>query len=72
MTVFKIIALILEFFVFYYVVVDLVLTARNARYQKLWRLKKSTLIRIDPAITRAEMCEKYVEFCIMNNCKVDF
>ena len=72
MVVFKILALLLEITVFLYVVFDLILTARNIRYQKLWRLKKSSLVRFDPAITRAELCEQYVMFCKVNNCKVDY
>ena len=72
MIIFQIIGLILELFVFLYVIIDLVLAARNTKYQKLWRLNKSTLLRIDPAITNAELCEKYVMFCKRNNCKVEF
>ena len=70
--VFEIIGFIIELFILFYVVIDLILAARNVRYQKLWRLKKSTLVRIDPTITRAELCEQYVMFCKINNCKVEF
>ena len=72
MIVFKIIAFALELFVCFYVMADLVLAARNVRYQRLWNLNKGNLIRIDPAITRAELCEQYVMFCKRNNCKVEF
>ena len=72
MIVFQIIGAIIECLMIFYVVFDLLIAARNAKYQKLWRLKKSTLLRIDPAITRAELCEEYVMFCNRNDCKVEF
>ena len=72
MIVFKIIALFIEILVTLYVICDLILAVRNKKYQKLWRLRKSTLVRIDPAITRAELCEQYVMFCKRNNCNVEY
>lgn len=69
---FEIIGLIVEIFILIYVIVDLILAARNIRYQRLWRLKKSSLVRVDPMITRAELCEEYVMFCKRNNCKVEY
>ena len=72
MTVFGVIGFIVELFILLYVIVDLISAARNIRYQKVWRLKKSSIVRIDPNITRAELCEEYVMFCKRNNCKVDF
>lgn len=41
-------------------------------YQKLWDKEKAIKIKINPNISRAELCEYYVMFCIRNNCKVDF
>ena len=72
MIAFKIIGLAVELFILLYVIADLVCVVRDNKYQKVWRLKKSTLIRIDPNITRAELCEEYVMFCLRNKCKVDF
>lgn len=72
MIVIKILGFIIELFILFYIVIDIMLSIRNQKYQKLWRLKKSTLVRIDPAITHAELCEQYVMFCKKNYCKVDF
>ena len=72
MIIFRIIGFLLELFMVFYVICDLAFAVRDAKYQKLWRLKKSSLVRIDPAITRAELCEQYVIFCKENNCRVEF
>lgn len=72
MIIFKIVSLVVEILIVLYLIIDILLTARNFRYQRLWRLKKSTLVKIDPAITRAELCEQYVMFCKKNNCQVEF
>lgn len=70
--VFDILSILAEIFIFLYVVADLILVVRNNKYQKLWNKEKATKIRIDPNISRAELCEYYVMFCIRNGCKVDF
>lgn len=70
--IFDVFCIIVEFFMFLYVVADLILTFRNNKYQKLWNKEKATRIRIDPAITRAELCEQYVMFCKRNDCLVEF
>ena len=49
-------------------IVDFMLIMRNKKYQKKWNKKKSDRLRIDPGITRAEMCEEYVYFCKKNDC----
>lgn len=59
-------------FLLFYVLVELMFTIRNFKYQKKWNAKKALYIRIDPAITRAELCEQYVMFCKRNDCKVEF
>jgi hypothetical protein len=64
--------LILNIFTFLYTIIDIALVARNDRYQKRWDNKKALRIRIDPAITRAELCELYVEFCKKYDCKVEY
>lgn len=61
-----------EAFIFLYVVVDLVFAVRNNKYQKKWNKEKAMRIKIDPAITRAELCEQYVMFCKRNDCVVEF
>jgi hypothetical protein len=55
-----------------FVVADFVLLARNIKYQVLWNKKKAKIVKIDPAITRAELCEQYVIFCKVNRCKVEY
>jgi hypothetical protein len=55
-----------------YFLADIILSIRNIKYQKKWNKEKSKRIKIDPAITRAELCEQYVMFCNRNNCKVEF
>lgn len=72
MIVIKILGLTMELFLVFYIVLDIMVSIRNQKYQKLWRLKKSSLVTIDPAITHAELCEQYVLFCRRNGVKVDF
>lgn len=64
--------LILNIFTFWYTIIGIALTARNKRYQKRWDNKKALRIKIDPAITRAELCELYVEFCKKYECVVEY
>lgn len=61
-----------QLFIFFYVLYDLILAIRDRKYQKKWDKEKAMLVRVDPAITRAELCEQYVMFCKRNNCKVDY
>lgn len=68
----KILGCIFEFLLWFFIVMGFFVTIRDAKYQKKWRLKKRTLVSMNPAISRAELCEKYVTFCIQNHCKVDF
>lgn len=72
MIIFDILVWIAEVFIFLYVFVDLIYSIRNSKYQKLWNKEKANRLRIDPAITRAELCEQYVMFCIRNSCKVEY
>ena len=68
--------LIIEFlmylFIFSFVLTDLIFAIREIKYQKKWNKEKAMRMRIDPAISRAELCEFFVMFCKRNNCKVDF
>lgn len=72
MIIFEIICALVEGFIFCYVVADLILAVRNNKYQKKWNREKANRIRIDPNITKAELCEQYVMFCKRNGCKVEF
>lgn len=59
-------------FVFIYFFSDLIIALRNRKYQKIWNQKKAIYLKIDPNITRSQLCEQYVMFCKKNNCKVEF
>lgn len=72
MNIVDIVVWIAEAFIFLYVFADLICSVRNRKYQKLWNNEKAMRLKIDPAITRAELCEFYVMFCMRNNCKVEF
>lgn len=67
-----IIEFLMYLFMLFYCVFQLILNIRNIKYQKKWNEEKAKRIKIDPAITRAELCEQYVMFCLRNNCKVEF
>ena len=45
---------------------------RKRKYQKLWNREKTLRSKCKPTITKAELCEYYVMFCLRNDCKVDF
>jgi hypothetical protein len=70
--VFDILGVVVEIFIFLYVVADLILVVRNNKYQKLWNKEKATRIKIDPNISMPDLCELYVRFCKRNDCKVEF
>ena len=70
--IWTILYLLVDIFVFLYVLVELIISIRNAKYQKLWNKEKALTIRLDPDISRAELCEYYVMFCKRNDCKVEF
>lgn len=59
-------------FVSIYILNDLICLIRNKKYQKLWNEKKAGIIQINLLITKAQLCEIYVDFCKENKCKVDF
>lgn len=64
--------LLMDLFILAYLLADIILTIRNIKYQKLWYKEKATRLKIDPNISRAELCEFFVMFCKRNNCKVEF
>ena len=72
MIVIKVLGFIIEFFIWFFILLGIFMAARDKKYQKLWREKKRTLVSMNPGISRAELCEQYVSFCNLNNCKVDF
>jgi hypothetical protein len=51
---------------------DAIFAIRNLIYQKKWDEEKDNIIRNDPAVTAAELCAKYVDFCVRNNCLVEY
>lgn len=72
MIILNILAWVTEIFMFLYVFADLIYSIRNRKYQKKWDKEKAMRVKIDPAITRAELCEQYVMFCKRNACKVEY
>ena len=72
MIIFDVLMVIAKAFIFLYVFADLICSIRNSKYQKLWNKEKAMRVRVDPAITRAELCEQYVMFCKRNCCQVEF
>ena len=54
------------------ILVSLAFVIRNRKFQKLWDKEKAMRMRMKPAITRAELCEYFVMFCLRNDCKVEF
>ena len=51
---------------------DAIMAIRTYMYQKRWDDEKQQLIRNDPAITAAELCAAYVDFCTENHCLVEY
>ena len=51
---------------------EAVMAIRNFIYQNKWDDEKEKLIRDDPAITAAELCAKYVDFCAQHKCLVEY
>jgi hypothetical protein len=57
---------------FAYIISDLSFAIRDKIYQKKWDQEKAMRMRAKPAISRAELCEYYVMFCLRNDCKVKY
>jgi uncharacterized membrane protein len=55
-----------------FTVSDAIIAIRNLIYQKKWDEEKDNIIRNNPAITAAELCVKYLDFCVRNNCIVEY
>ena len=51
---------------------DACMAIRNYMYQKKWDDEKDKIIRDNPAITAAELCAAYVDFCAENHCLVEY
>lgn len=67
-----ILQLIFNLFMLLYILFDLIASLKNSKYQKLWNNKKALRLKIDPAISSAELCKLYVVFCKKYNCNVEF
>lgn len=72
MIILDILFVISEIFLWVFVIASIILMIRSLKYQRLWNKQKAMIVKVDPAITRAELCEQYVMFCIRNNCKVEY
>lgn len=72
MIIFDILIVIAETLACIYIFADLICSIRNIKYQKLWNKEKAMRLRVDPAISKADLCEQYVMFCKRNGCKVEF
>ena len=70
--IWTIIETLLYLIIYVYAIANLVYVIRERKYQKIWNKEKAMRMRIDPAITKAELCEYFVMFCKRNSCKVDF
>ena len=53
-------------------VVCLMIILRDRKCQKLWNKEKAMRMKANPKISRAELCEYFVMFCLRNDCKVNF
>ena len=72
MILFTIISLMVQLFLLIFIITNVIFLVRTVRYQKKWDKEKAMRVRIDPKITRAELCEQYVMFCKRNDCNVEF
>lgn len=72
MIVLNFLAVAFDTIVCLYFFAEVLCSIRERKLQKQWNKEKAMRLRIDPAITRAELCERYVMFCKRNDCKVDF
>ena len=58
--------------IFAYGLISLMFAIRDKIYQKEWYKEKAMRIRQNPKISRAELCEYFVMFCLRNSCKVEY
>ena len=72
MIVLAIIRIMAELVIFLYLLNNALEARRNKRFQEMWFKKKALLMKVDPVITKAELCEYYVKFREKNDCEVDF
>ena len=63
---------LMDLFILLYFIAEIIFSIKYTKYQKKWYITKEKILKVDPAITRAELCEQYVMFCKRNNCKVEF
>ena len=69
---FNILILIVGILILSYILIAIIYSIRKKKYQKLWDKEKAMRIRIDPNISKAELCDQYVMFCKRNDCNVEF
>ena len=69
---FNILILIVGILILSYILIAIIYSIRKKKYQKLWNKEKAMRIRIDPNISKAELCDQYVMFCKRNDCNVEF
>ena len=72
MIILRLICLIISLILLMYSAALIFLIIRNAKYQKLWNLKKETFLRVNPHVSRGDLCDQFVMFCKRNNCRIDF
>ena len=72
MFIFSFLMIAANTFIFLYVLLDLIGSIRERKYQKLWDKEKEMCAKCTPRMTKAELCERYVMFCKRNDCMVDF
>ena len=69
---FNILILIVGILILSYILIAIIYSIRKKKYQKLWNKEKAMRIRIDPNISKGELCDQYVMFCKRNDCNVEF
>jgi hypothetical protein len=72
MIVLNILSVIIQVFACLYLIVDIIYSIRSKKLQKEWDEERAMRVRMNPAISRAELCEQYVMFCKRNGGKVEF
>ena len=70
--IFTIVEILLIWVLLIYTLIQLVSIMRNRIYQKRWDEEKTNRVIMNPAITKAELCVLYVQFCETFDCLVEF
>ena len=72
MRIASVIGLAIGVYSLFYLFLNLVVSLRNKKYQKIWDKEKSMHVKNNPSITNAKLCEYFVMFCKRNDCIVEF